>query len=186
MSLSNIRKNTPAYYRIVVIGSTGCGKSTFAKQLANQLGLPHIELDAFHWGSGWKSIARETFRENVSFALRGEFWVADGNFDYAQDIIWKNAQLIIWLDYGLNVVLWRVLKRTLIRLITKEVLWNGNVVTWKQVFCKNSVIMDALFTYGKRKSKYRLIMAHNDYHFLEFVHLQSPRAADEWLSSLSV
>lgn len=39
----------PHAQRIVVIGSTGSGKTTLANQLAHTLNLPHIELDALHW-----------------------------------------------------------------------------------------------------------------------------------------
>ena len=35
--------------RIVVIGSSCSGKTTLAKQIAGELGIQHIELDAIHW-----------------------------------------------------------------------------------------------------------------------------------------
>lgn len=39
--------------RIVVVGSFGAGKSTFARRVAAARGIPHIELDA-HWHlPGW-------------------------------------------------------------------------------------------------------------------------------------
>jgi adenylate kinase family enzyme len=35
--------------RIVVIGATGSGKSTFAQRLARSLGVTFVELDALFW-----------------------------------------------------------------------------------------------------------------------------------------
>ena len=50
------------YGRIVVIGATSSGKSTFAKQLADRLDMKFIELDALHWEPNWKEASLEDFR----------------------------------------------------------------------------------------------------------------------------
>ena len=39
--------------RIVVVGTTGSGKSTVARALARAGGLTYVELDAFNWRPGW-------------------------------------------------------------------------------------------------------------------------------------
>jgi adenylate kinase family enzyme len=39
--------------RILVIGSSGTGKSTLARQLASKLALPIIHLDKEYWLPGW-------------------------------------------------------------------------------------------------------------------------------------
>jgi adenylate kinase family enzyme len=36
-----------------VVGSTGSGKTTFARALAEKLGVPHVEIDALFWQRGW-------------------------------------------------------------------------------------------------------------------------------------
>ena len=39
--------------RINVIGTSGSGKSSFSKRLAEKLDVPYIELDALHWKPNW-------------------------------------------------------------------------------------------------------------------------------------
>ena len=39
--------------RLVVVGTSGSGKTTVAGQLALILGVPHIELDSLHWEPDW-------------------------------------------------------------------------------------------------------------------------------------
>lgn len=36
--------------RVLVVGRSGSGKTTTARRIAGELGIPHIELDALHWG----------------------------------------------------------------------------------------------------------------------------------------
>jgi adenylate kinase family enzyme len=39
--------------RVVVIGTSCVGKTTFARSLAHVLSCPHVELDALHWQPNW-------------------------------------------------------------------------------------------------------------------------------------
>ena len=48
--------------RVVVIGTSCAGKTTFARALARILTFPHIELDALHWLPNW------TENQSMSFA----------------------------------------------------------------------------------------------------------------------
>ena len=54
--------------RIAVVGTTCAGKTTVAKRLAERHGIPHVELDALHWGPGWSEPSAEEFRERVEEA----------------------------------------------------------------------------------------------------------------------
>jgi hypothetical protein len=54
---------------IVVTGTSGAGKPTFATELANQRGLAYVELDALHWGPNWSEPTTDNFRACVSAAL---------------------------------------------------------------------------------------------------------------------
>jgi len=68
--------------RIVVVGTSGAGKTILARRIAAQLQLPHIELDAINWQSEWRDLTRhdpEEFVRRVTEAIRAEDWVVDGN-----------------------------------------------------------------------------------------------------------
>ena len=115
----------PALCRIAIVGSTGSGETTLAAQLAQRLNLPHVELDSLYWEAGWNPVSEEVFRARVTAAL-GDAWVADGNYGQARDLIWGRADTLVWLDMPLTLALWRVVSRTLRRIVTHEVLWNEN------------------------------------------------------------
>src|SRR5687768_11917787 len=114
------------YQRIAVVGVSGSGKTTLACQLSERLGLPHVELDALHWDPGWTPAPAGIFRQRAAQVLQGEAWVVDGNHPEVRQLIWSRADTVVWLDYGLLLVMWRLVVRTFRRVATGEVLWNGN------------------------------------------------------------
>ena len=66
--------------RILVIGSTGSGKTTLAEHIAKKLNIPHVELDGLFWEPNWTPATKEVFRERVQAATQCEAWVVDGNY----------------------------------------------------------------------------------------------------------
>jgi adenylate kinase family enzyme len=86
------------YRRIIVIGTTGSGKSALGEKLASKLNLEFIELDALHWLPDWKHITDEALRDLVDKATRTDNWVIAGNYSVTRDITWPCAEALIWLD----------------------------------------------------------------------------------------
>ncbi|HET7377987.1 MAG TPA: AAA family ATPase, partial [Anaerolineae bacterium] len=82
--------------RIAVIGVTGSGKTTFARNLAQHIDGVHIELDALHWEANWIEAPDEIFRERVEQATQTERWTTDGNYSKVRDIVWGRADTIVW------------------------------------------------------------------------------------------
>ena len=115
------------FTRIGVIGCTGSGKSTFAKELANLMHLTYIELDSIHWQPGWNEAPREVTRRKVNELLQTDSFVVDGNYGFLRDIIWPRLQVIFWLDYPLPRVIWQLWWRTISRIFSKELLWGTNI-----------------------------------------------------------
>jgi len=116
----------PELSRVVVIGTSGSGKSTVGARLAAVLGARFIELDELFWGPDWQPKPQETFVALVRDAAAGDRWVVAGNYGVARPELWPRASAIVWLNFGLGVVLRRVVLRTARRLWRREVLWHGN------------------------------------------------------------
>ena len=97
--------------RILVLGRTGSGKTTLARQLSASLGVPHVELDALYFGSDLSTVPLPLLRERTTAAISGQRWVTDGNKRAVRDLVWPRADTVVWLDYPVAVSLWRLAKR---------------------------------------------------------------------------
>jgi adenylate kinase family enzyme len=171
--------------RIAVVGTTGSGKTTLARRVSRLLAIPHVELDALHWGPDWTPAQPEIFRQRTAQTLSGDAWVVDGNYSKVRDVVWQRADTVVWLDYGLPVVLWRLARRTLRRIFTQEKLWSGNREQVRvQFFTRDSLFLWALRTYPRRRKEYPVLFEKSEYAHLAVVRLRSPRAARDWLESL--
>ena len=173
------------WQRLIVVGATGAGKTTLAQRAAARLGCPCVELDALFWGPGWTPAARDVFRARVAEALAGERWAAGGNYGQARDIVWRRADTLVWLDYPLPLVLGRLLRRTLRRILTREVLWSGNRETWRaQFLSRESLFLWALHSHPRQRRDYPVLLAQPEYAHLQAWRLRSPAAAELWLRAL--
>ena len=168
--------------RIVVVGTTGSGKTVLAQRLARHLGLPYVELDVLHWGPNWSQVPPEAFRARVAEAVAGEAWVVDGNYSRVRDLVWSRADTVVWLDYSLPVILGRLFRRTLWRILCREELWSGNRERFREQFLsRESLFLWALRTYRRRRREYPALFGRPEYAHLTVVRLRSPRQARRWL-----
>jgi adenylate kinase family enzyme len=114
--------------RIAITGPSGSGKTTLAAELARTLGIRHVEIDALHHGPNWESCGVDVLRERVLAATDGDGWVTDSTYHtMLGDLISSRADVLVWLDLPIPLVMWRLLRRTHVRNRDKIELWNGNL-----------------------------------------------------------
>jgi adenylate kinase family enzyme len=86
--------------RVLVMGSSGSGKSTFARKLAGMCGLPFVSIDQIYWQPGWREPKPEEFTARMTCEAEKPAWVIDGNYTSrgAGELRRARADTIVWFD----------------------------------------------------------------------------------------
>jgi adenylate kinase family enzyme len=176
-------------HRFCVLGTSGSGKTHLARRLAKGLGLPHLELDALNHRAGWQEAPVTEFRDQVRRTLdrlqadRGG-WVVDGNYRRrVADVI--DADTYVWLDYSRRIVMWRVVRRSLGRVVTRRELWNGNRERWRSLVSRDprrNIVLWAWANHANYRREYEEASARDMQ--VTWVRLHDPKDADLWLSTV--
>ena len=172
--------------RVSVVGTTGCGKTTLARALANMLRCTHVELDALFWGPGWSMAELPVFRSRVASVVAGDGWVVDGGYSDVRDLIWARADTVVWLDYPLAVTLSRLLRRIAARIRDGTELWpgTGNRETIRnQVFSRDPLVWFAIRTHHGRRRRIAAMLALPEYAHLRVHRFRRPSDAESWLQA---
>jgi adenylate kinase family enzyme len=173
--------------RISIVGTTGSGKTTLAKALAAQLGLPYIEMDALNWQAGWRDLSRtdpEEFIRLVTLAVAADAWVLDGGYGLVRDVVWRRATHLIWLDYERPIIMYRVIRRSLVRAALRTEMWAGNRERWLQMLRPSHPIRWAWSTWHRRRREFGERLGQTEYAHLAVLRLRRPGEADELLRRL--
>jgi len=134
--------------RVVVQGTSGSGKSTLSAALADTLGVAYLELDGLYQQPNWMGLELEEFRARVSAFVAQPRWVVDGNYSQVRDILWPLATTIVFIDLPKRVVMTRVVKRTLLRIVKRERLWNDNRESWRNALSRDPMRNIILWTWN--------------------------------------
>ena len=142
--------------RLLVLGSTGSGKSTFARTLAGRIRAAYIELDALNWDPNWTNLSvedPEKLRARVCDAIAPDAWTCDGNYSVVRPVILERATHLVWLDYSRRVIMGRVIRRSFARAIAHQELWpgTGNYEEFHRWLDKEHPIRWAWDTYHHRR-----------------------------------
>lgn len=170
--------------RVLVAGTSGAGKSTVAAAVAEILSLPYFELDALFHGPNW--VPRAEFARDVDTFSSQNGWVSEWQYDAVRPVLAARAGLLIWLDLDRATVLRQILRRTIVRRLHRQVLWNGNVEAplWTVFIDSEHVVRWAWRTHGQTERRVLDVMVTRPE--LVVVRLTSRRAVRKWLEQLAV
>jgi energy-coupling factor transporter ATP-binding protein EcfA2 len=171
--------------RILILGRTGSGKTTLARELSAAISVPHVELDALYFGPNFSTVPLPLLRERTSEAIAGDRWVTDGNKSAVRDLCWPRADSIIWLDYPLIVSLWRLGKRAIWRtsvLKAQSAETSGKSGLPGQFLSAAKGVLTALRSHKGQRRAYPRMFAEPENQHLAVVRLRSPHATRCWLA----
>jgi adenylate kinase family enzyme len=169
--------------RFIVVGTTGCGKSTLAREISLLASAPYVELDALYWSADWSERLKAEFVKDVSLVASGERWVFDGNYIDALPVVLPRATHVVWLNFDRATVFYRLFARTLRRSVFRERLWHGNIESiTRSFFSRKSVLLVFLRNYSKYKNRYIEFRNDANYQHLNWVELKNPNDARKFIS----
>ena len=174
------------YQRINVIGTSGSGKSTFARSLAEALQLPYVEMDQLFWKPNWVESTDEEFLPKVEQVAARPQWVLDGNYSRSFPIKLNRAQLLVWIDLPFITTTYRVTRRAIKRSLSQTELWpdTGNRESLKNSFLsKDSIIWWSITHYRSTGVKYQQLMRSEAYGNTAFLRLSSRKQIKRLLNS---
>jgi adenylate kinase family enzyme len=167
--------------RVLVAGVSGVGKTTLARQIAQVVDAPHVEIDALFHGAKWTP--RPEFLADVERLVAHPSWTTEWQYASARPILIDHADLLVWLDLPFwTVTLPRVVSRTLRRRLRREVLWNGNVEPPLHTFFtdREHIVRWSIATRHKYDERIPQLAATRP--DLPVVRLQSHREVERWLA----
>ncbi len=91
--------------RVLVVGSPGAGKSTFARKLRDGTGLPLHYLDMLWHRPDRTNLSPEEFDARLAGILEGERWIIDGNYLRTLETRLRRCDTVFLLDLPVETCL---------------------------------------------------------------------------------
>lgn len=91
--------------RVIIIGSPGAGKSTFARKLRDKTNLPLYYLDMVWHKPDKTNISEREFDNFLNDIIEKDRWIIDGNYQRTLAIRLKECDTVFLLDYPVKICL---------------------------------------------------------------------------------
>lgn len=91
--------------KIIVIGCSGSGKTTFAEKLRDKIGIELFYLDAIWHRPDRTHISREEYDARLSEILALDSWIIDGNYSRTIETRMAACDTVLLFDLPVDVCL---------------------------------------------------------------------------------
>lgn len=175
--------------RVVVLGSSGSGKTTVARRLASSINAPHLEMDSVFHRYGWADDAPDDFLPILEEFTRADRWVVDGNYTShgVREVVWPKADTFVWLDTPRITAMRRVIGRTLRRVITREKLWGSVKEPFTNLYSRDpykNIIVWTWTRHAHTRQNYEATLAAGSWAHATVYRLHTPGDVDRFLESV--
>lgn len=108
--------------KLFIYGVSGSGKSYLSKKISEKLDIGHLDLDDIFWKEKYDlQNSEKEFKVKLSdFIKKNKSWVIEGVFTSNVDKAIKSSDKVIFLDMDKNVSTFRIIKRYIGRMFTKN------------------------------------------------------------------
>ena len=159
--------------KIIVVGSSGSGKSTFARRLHERTRLPLTHLDLLWWRPDATNVSREDFDRALDEVLRRDEWIIDGLYTRTLETRLLACDTVIFLDLP---------EAECLRGIEQRVGTKRPDIPWVEERVEPELVeLVHDFHARKRGMLLELLAQHSEKQVLTFT---SRAEADAWLDSL--
>lgn len=100
--------------KILIFGIVASGKTTLAKKLSKQLGIPYFEGDCIAWGFPNEMRYKRSNAEQEKIIRKideNDSWIIEGTYRESQNSVYDLADTIIFLDTPLYKRILRIITR---------------------------------------------------------------------------
>ena len=160
--------------KILVLGCSGSGKSTFSARLHEITGLPLVHLDAIWWKADRTHISREDFDARLAEVLNRSVWIIDGDYSRTYEPRIRACDTVFFLDYSEEVCMAGISER-----VGKE---RADVPWTDQVLDPDLVASVHDYPLANRPKLLELQKQYSDKNWITFSNRQE---ADLWLEGLA-
>jgi adenylate kinase family enzyme len=165
--------------KIVVLGVSASGKSTFARKLGEKTGLPVTFIDALMWKPGWQYIGDEETVRLIKEASGKDAWIIEGYIEkQARVDLFNTADTILYLNYPAWLPAFRYIKRW---------IKHRNNARPELPGCPEKFSFEFLWRVYKKKEVYRLEQLFKEHDWnSKIIRLKSPKETQAFLKSVGL
>ncbi|MCG0065999.1 adenylate kinase [Streptomyces tricolor] len=166
--------------KIALFGPPATGKTTLARWLSAELGHPHTDLDDILFTPDGPLPLPE-FRRQAGEVTQADAWIVEGNFSKLADVVWHRADVLVWLDFPLPLIMYRIVRRSLCQLTGHDDSPQAQRLTWsKAFFNRRSLLRTAIRKYRNNRPRYAQQVSETAALGVKVVRLRSPHEVLRW------